>query len=612
MRTTSRMAVARLTIQVTLALTCVGAERRGRAELITPVQKDLIHAQRRLEAARERVTATAEYLTATQALRTARLSVYRACRTAHDSVARVRKEAEKAEGFARTEALEAAQGVNEAMMAAETSGRALRLATEHFLNRALLAYDVKQHGFLTFNTLTGAFDVRLDDGPAASAFSDADRTALLAGHFGRPEIDPLRLAAGAARRHERITRNYADVQARLVVEDGAGNVYLLSERFLDWATPERLAGDLAASRLKSGLSINAEIAEARRQVQLEYEDLAAWLWLRGIRDLGANPAEVVAELVRTGSYPRLGQTVKTRQVEYTHQSEVDGRTEVPADYLKRVTSTGQGQAGHEQARGFTEKRPALAIIANGPGYHPGSFESQLEGHAFHLSPPGILALPKLLPANTDPRLRRLLEDTAQHGLLEIDAAARPRRIAEAALGVRKEDLPAPGGSTRASVDLRSTDYAEIMAALVTQLALGNEKSCELNRVELDRSTGCVSAAFTLHHRHVWANLRDFQTQLQATVGAHQTELFDLADRLPDRAFDATRQRHHENDMRAQAAGRRDLDARQKMRQAAEQVAAKTRELETLAGELSRAEADLRAAAERETLARQEAQTSCAR
>ena len=477
------------------------------------------------------------------------------------------------------------------------------------MSRPLLAYDVKQHGLLTFNTLTGAFDVRLDDGPAAAALSDADREALLAGHFGRAETDPLRLATDAARLHEQITRNYADVQARLVAESGVGHVYLVSERFLDWATPERLAGDFAASRLKSGLSINAEIAEAQRQVQLEYEDLAAWLWLKGVKDVGANPAEVVAELVRTGSYPRLGLTVKTRQVEYTHRWEAAGRTEVPVDYLKRVTST--GQASQAQAQVFTEKRPALAIIANGPGYHPESLESGLERHDFHLSPPGIAALPRLLPAHTDPRLRRLLGDTAQHELLEIDASARPRRIARAALGVRKEDLAAAGRSTGASIDLRATDYAEVMAALVSQLALGNEKSSEIDRVELDRSNGRVTAEFTLRHRHVWANLREFQAQVQAAVGAHQTELSDLADRLPDRAFDAARQLHHQNDKRVQQAGRRAHDASETMRQAAEQVAAKTREFETLAAELSRAEFDLRAAADRETLARQEAQTSCA-
>ena len=76
------------------------------------------------------------------------------------------------------------------------------------------------------------------------------------------------------------------MHASLAAEHGAANVYLLSRRFLEWATPERLSGDFARSILAAGGSVERELAEARRQIQLEYEDLAAWLRLKGVKDLG--------------------------------------------------------------------------------------------------------------------------------------------------------------------------------------------------------------------------------------------------------------------------------------------------------------------------------------
>ena len=50
----------------------------------------------------------------------------------------------------------------------------------------MLAYDVSQHGTLTFNTLTGAFDLRLDEGPGI-VLKAGDLEAVVAGRsIARP------------------------------------------------------------------------------------------------------------------------------------------------------------------------------------------------------------------------------------------------------------------------------------------------------------------------------------------------------------------------------------------------------------------------------------------
>jgi hypothetical protein len=606
MRKTSKTAISRLLTRLALGLLILGAGRPGRAELVTPAQKDLLKAERQREAARERVTVTAEHLSATQSLRMARLGVVRACQAAYDAAKRMRKDAEKAEVLARSDAALAEQLARRATEAVGPDRTEMERARDRFLSRPRMAYDLAQHGNLTFNTLTGAFDVSLDQGPGKK-LSAGDLEALLTGSYTLPAIDPLQLACEAAGARWRITSNYAEVQASLAAEHGAANVYLISQRFLEWATPERLSGDFAKARLTTGGSIAAEHAEARRQIQLEYEDLATWLSQKGVKELGPEPSEIVVELIRTGSYPRLGLSVKTRPVEYTHRVEPAGRTDLPTDYLKRLRTKGLPDV--RPAQRVIEKRHALAVIWSGPAGDCPSLAARLGGD-FRLPAPALKELPRLLPAQTDPRIRRLLGEAAQHGLLEIDASARPRRTARAAIGLRKEDLSAASGSNRLIVDLRPSDLAEIVTCFLSQLALGNKKSCDLDVLELDQSSGRLEARFTLHHRHAWPKLSDAQAQLRAVLGPVGTDVEDLADLLPDLAFDAARRRYHESDTNAHEASRRAYEALQRAHEGTDRIATKGHEQAALANELARAQTDLRTATEREALARQEAQAAC--
>ena len=351
-----------------------------------------------------------------------------------------RKEAEKSEALARSDAAEADQLARQATLAVAPSRNEMERARARFLNRPLLAYDLSQRGRLTFNTLTGALDLTLDEGPGIT-LKTGDLDALLAGRLVLPAIDPLKMAATTSRTRSRLTSNYAEVQAGLAAEHGAANIYLISRRFLNWATPERFSGEFLSARPASGRAVAALSAEAHRQIQLEYEDVAAWLRLKGISDLGPDPSSILAELIRTGAYPRLGLAVKTRQVEYFRELETSGRTDVPAGYLERLGPN--ARSSDRPGRAPIEKRPALAIIWTGPA--PASDQPKLatavEG-SFRQTAPVIKDLPKLLPPQTDPRIRRLVGETAQHGLLDIDALDGPRRAARAAIGLRKEDLSA--------------------------------------------------------------------------------------------------------------------------------------------------------------------------
>jgi hypothetical protein len=605
MRMTSKMAMFRLLCGVAFLFLWPTS---GHAEVQTPGQKDLADSTRKLEAARERVSATAQFLSAAQSLRMGRLGLVHACQTARDALERIDKEAQKAESAAKAEAIALDQLARQATLAVEPSRKEMERARIRFLSRPLLAYDLSQHGRLTYNALTGALDLTVDQTPGIT-INSGDLDALVARRFARTAVDPLEMAATmTASTRRRLTSNYAEVQARLAAEHGAGQFYLVSRRFLEWATPERLSGELALARTTRGAGPAAELTETQRQLQLEFEDVAVWLRLKGASDLGPDPAAVVAELIRTGAYPRLGLAVKTTEVEYYFQNENAGRTDVPTRYLKNLQSPRPWRDA--QVKRLIEKRPAIAIIWKGPTGDRPPLAALLEGH-FQQTAPALKDLAKLLPRQTDARLHRLIDAAAQHGLHDIDAFAGSRPAARGAVGLRKEDLAITDGSNRIILDLRRSDLGEIVGEFLHQLAMGNRKSVTVDVLELDQSTGRLEVEFTLNHRHVWNTVREAQLALRSKLGPNGTDVEDLADEMPDASFDEVRKLYHTMDLRCHETNTRAYEAEQRAHDAADRVATKAQELATLAAELARAETDLRIATERESSARQEAQAACA-
>jgi hypothetical protein len=609
MRTWLKAAPSRAIGATALALLFLGAGGAGRGDAITPARQDLVNLERKLAAARGEVSATAEQLTAAESLHAARVAVLRACQAAHDAVDRVRKEAERAAALARIDAARAAHAVSEAGVRIESSRRELERVRESFINRPLVAYDQPQRGRLTLNVLTGALDVSLETSLGVNINVYAgDLEALLAGRFKLPEVDPLEMAAAAPAIHERLSSNYADVRASLTAEYGADRLYMVSRRFLEWASRERLAGNFSQASLGSGRTVAEERVLARRQIQLEYEDFAAWLKLKGAQDLGPDPSTTLLELIRTGRASRLSLSVKTTPVTFTRHVESAGSSQVPAEFLRRLAA--KRPRYHRATREATEKRPAVAVVWMGDTDRSKPLAAALEGD-FRLSAPATGELARLLPLETDGRIRRLVGWTALDGLRSIDSSDGPRRIARAALDLRSQDIDASSNPGSAIVDLRRSDFGEIVAAYLGRLALGNSHSCELTALELDQSSGRVEAEFTLHHKHVWPSILEAQAQLQAALGPVGTSVDDLALKLADSSFESARARYTEQNAMAQAASARTLEARKQADLAADRVAAKMHELAILSSDLTRAQTDARLASEFAARARREAQAACA-
>jgi hypothetical protein len=596
MWTSSKTSIRRVGCGSTLLLLVIGCVRASRGDAISSAQTDLALTERKLEVYRERVAVTAEVVSTSQSLRTAREWVLHACQASYTAVEKLRLDAEKAEALARNDAGEAEELVRAAALALERCRGDMDRARDHILNQPVLAYDIAQRGKLTYNVMTGAVDLSLDEGPAIKLL-DGDLETLLAGKFQPADVDPIEMATKALANSCRLEHNYNEARASLAAENGASNVYLLSRRFLEWGSHTRL----------SGLSLNNEVVEARRQIQLEFEDFTAWLTLKGKSDLGTAPSEFLLELLRTGSYAPLSLAVKTVQVDCTLRFQQSGTTEVPVDLLRQLRPN--RMIGPRMPWQTSEKRPVIAIIWSGKEADQEALATHLE-REFRLPAPSIDDLPRRLPTPIDPRIRRLVNWTAGYRFSAIDTSCGPRRLARASMGLRKEDIESSAGANFDIVDLRQSDFAEIVAPIANQLALGNSKSSELDMLELDQSNGRLEVGFTLHHRHIWPSMREAGAYLRAPHRPVAAEITDLADGRSDAAYDSARKLYSEADSRARDASVKAEDARRKRRQAADRVANKRLELSTLASDLSRARIDLHFASELEAQARQEARAAC--
>jgi hypothetical protein len=596
MWTSSNASVRRAKYGSALLIVVLAWVVTSHGEAIPSAQTDLAQTERKLAANRERVAVTAELVSTSQSLRTAREWVLHACQASYAAVEKLRHEAEKAEELVRIDAAAAEKLARAATLALERSRTDADRAGDHILDQPFRAYNIVQRGTLTFNAITGAVDLRLDEGPGIKLRA-GDLEAILAGRFQPDGADPREMAAQAFAIRASMKHNYNEVRAGLAAKHGAGNVYMLSRRFLEWASVERL----------SGIAVDNGAVEPCRQLQLEFEDFSAWLRLKGINDLGPAPSAFFLELVRTGSYAPLGLTVKTVQIDCTNSFEQAGSTDVPVDLLKRLRPN--SNIGPRTAWQTVEKRPVIAVIWSGATAGQESLAAHLE-RDFRLSAPSIDDLRRRLPTPVDPRIRRLVNWTAGQQFTAINTSTGLRRLARASLGLRKEDFESSTGTSVGIVDLRQSDFAEIVAPIVNQLTLGNSKSSELDMLELDLSSGRLDVGFTLHHRHIWPSLRAAEAQLRATFGPVGTGLTDLAAGRPDTAYESACKRYNEADLKAREASAKHQDACRKVREAADRVASKRLELSTLASDLSRARSDLRNASLLETQARQEAQAAC--
>jgi hypothetical protein len=390
---------------------------------------------------------------------------------------------------------------------AKTLKDAYNKATFQALTSELLAYDFTQDGTLTFNFATGAFDVRVDhNGGLPLRLSDIDT--LFKGATPRPQLDVVDLAIDAASLKISNRSNYAQVRETFLKDHNNADVYVISNRLLDWADPERFG-------IKTGVpnpDVGDGLTDGSRQFQLEYEDFVTWLKSSGGLAPGLKMDEVFTDLVKTGRSAVAGISAHGIIFEYSRRFEPAGTTKIPTSILRVLSSRREvvfDQGGFE----YKTPRTGFAIVRERGGSASVSAAIERLGDRQAVPQIDLIRLVASL-ANVDnaalrPILSKLTPGSSAIEALDPDL----RNSAFKCFAITKAELIARAEVSPAAIDLRGTESSRQLQALVTRLAQGNRGSAVINSIEIEPNSQRLNASFTLRHQQVWGTLRQAVSDL---------------------------------------------------------------------------------------------------
>jgi hypothetical protein len=182
------------------------------------------------------------------------------------------------------------------------------------------AYDYTVTGNLVYNFYTNDFSgTTIDlghginrDAQALYEASQGDFTSLIADCTGFTQVS-----------------NYDDIQQSFANQYGAGNVYMASHNFVDWAGPETLVTWTAEAVASAGSSLAAVPAEVADHLSVESTGIAAWLSSR----LQNASTEVADQITNALASQRNIDTplfsVQWQTVQYRYVSDVLSSVETP-------------------------------------------------------------------------------------------------------------------------------------------------------------------------------------------------------------------------------------------------------------------------------------------
>jgi hypothetical protein len=334
--------------------------------------------------------------------------------------------------------------------------------------------------------------------------------ALMTGEFKLPEIDPMTAAASLSGLKTSVTTNYDDVRQAQYDEHGGANVYFASKRFAEWAGPGTLARAVALAVAGDGGQI---LAEAKSHLSLELEDLATWLKQRGAKDAPKLAVQILRAIANQSSLDLPELTLEVTPVDFTYHYSVGGAVGAAGGAVGADTSTST-RASHF---GFT-------IVWNGtPGSDPlldsiNKMQSmKLQGGMDDFNALALAEMEKLnLPGS------ELLKEVLLTGHVGVDSDnALDKTVVNklsGILGVDAAELIAEYKTGNPIIDL--SHNSRIKGSMVSQLdklAVGNDGSAELTKLQFNLNTMSFEVEFVIHHKYASGSLADIGKQLATMV-----------------------------------------------------------------------------------------------
>ena len=153
---------------------------------------------------------------------------------------------------------------------------AASLIDQSVLDTQIVAFDVTTTGSLSFNLSTGGYSANVEL-PLGVKLETTSLKALVSGQFAVPKIEPIKAVTSLAGLQTSVSSNYDQVRNDLINQYGGGNVYVSTQRFTDWASPENAAATIGTAVITGGATSGQLIQEARDIVVGELGNLYTWL-----------------------------------------------------------------------------------------------------------------------------------------------------------------------------------------------------------------------------------------------------------------------------------------------------------------------------------------------
>lgn len=398
-------------------------------------------------------------------------------------------------------------------------------------NAKFTAYDISTTGTLDLNFSAGSYFAGLKVGFGVTLDSETLK-AFSQGSLQVPDINPMEGAAAALGLKLTESNSYDAIRNTYVNATRGGSTYFASERFVRWAGPRTLAKWSAL--VATGVGAGPIIREALGQLTLELNDILAWLRLRGVQRAetvaGNMLGQMVLSLFRGSapnfSLPEFNLRVTPVSVPFQFALQGAGITQAPAQTIRKLESLSGGRftgAGAFNHLGF-------AITLDGPtdtsSLYPPGYSSSLSGQspavtvqdaldqfdARKNSTNGLLAssltsiLNSALRVVPNSNLRRFLTRIASSSVAGsyTDGLVSGRLMTM--LGINRTELQRAFVEGNPIVNLTNSPVARRLAGFLQPLALGNEGSVIVEKLELNLNTYALSMKVTLRHRHSWGTL----------------------------------------------------------------------------------------------------------
>lgn len=389
------------------------------------------------------------------------------------------------------------------------------------LDQKVTPYDLTTRGTLTYNLSTGSYYADLEVAQGLTYDTEKIKE-LLQGNVSLPNINPIKAVAAFYGVKATHSSNHASLRDTYYKKHGAENVYFVSERFSEYAGPEKLGAELAKAIATAGSSSASSVKEAFNQIKLELSDVYAWAKNKSKNEVTKILGDVLEAIVTGRDVSNSYLAVKWFNVTHTYKANVgaygvgtSASFDVPHLGFAVVWKTKKGSLSNAlknfEANGKGDTNVIKSVL------------TELLNSSRFASNATLTKFLKLATSNPADAIDKQLSNQLKSSI-GLDLATLKRAYI----------------SGKPVVDLTKTSIGSGLKNLLGDLALGNEGSASINRLEFNLATMSFQIDVSIRHRHSWGSVGEILAAAGREVGKWATKAGRTAEQWFDSSGDLVR------------------------------------------------------------------------